>query len=888
MSSQIHPPRFARTLLRWVLPTDDRDGAVDALDEKFADYATSTPGPRWARGWYRRQVLGALHPRFWKGNALSLPEKGSRRLSLNWMQDVRFGLKMLAKTPGVTAVILVTLAVGIGFNGAMYSLLNTIVLNELPIEEPHRVLFAKSNNLSRGLDTMNVSYADYRDFAAAGHSFEFLGAWRPVSVNLSDSADVPERVVGAWVTPSMFDVLRVEPLIGRRLETADAEPGAERVGLLGYGLWQTRYGGDAEILGKVIQTNGAPTIVIGVLPPELEETPFAPEVWSPLLRTEQRDTRRDLRDLRVAGRLREGATLVGADEEFKQIAAQLEIEAADTNEGIGVAVETFSRRFTNTPNRVIVYIMMGAVGFLLLIACANVANLLISRSVYRTREIVIRSALGASRWRVMRQLLVESVLLSAMGAALSIVVAVWGARALENAIMMTNPPGFWDFSVKSSVFAFIATLAVATTLIFGLAPALHATRADVAEELKQGGRSSGGGRTRRLTGALVVVQLALAVVLLAGAGVMVRSTLNVQRVDWAVDPHNVLTMRLALMPADYPETDNIIAFHDELERRLSGLTSVEAVTLASSLPSDGGFPILAEIESLPVSDGHPVQMLAQMIVAANYFEMADTGVIRGRLFSSTDGVAGDPVIIVEKRVADRYWPDEDPIGKRMRWVDEADERWMRVVGVIPNIKQTVDMELAEDYPVVYTPYRQEPLRGMDLMVRSGMDPQALAALLREEVQAADADLPLYSIATLDEVISRRTFGFEIVSVMFLMLGATALFLSCLGIYAVMAFAVGRRHQEIGIRMALGAQRREVLGLVVRGASRQMAIGLALGLAGALAATRVMEMFMYQVSPNDPLTFALVFGLLVATALAACIVPARRASRVDPLVALRSD
>ncbi len=435
---------------------------------------------------------------------------------------------------------------------------------------------------------------------------------------------------------------------------------------------------------------------------------------------------------------------------------------------------------------------------------------------------------------------------------------------------------------------FIAALSVGTSLVFGLAPALHATRVGVAESLKEGGRNASVGGARRLTGALVVVQLALAMVLLTAAGLMVRSTRNVLAVDWAVDPQEVLTMRLVLPEADYPEPDNIVAFHDELEQRMLALPGVESYALGSTFPSEGGFTVSAELEGLPLSDGNPVQLLQQVIVSPSYFDMAGARAARGRLFTDADRYVNDPVIVVEQRLAERYWPGEDPVGKRLRWIGEADERWQTVVGVVADLKQTLDLEFTGDYPVVYTPYRQEPLRGMGIMVRSALEGETLSSRLRQEVQRADADLPVFAIAPLEEIIGERMFGFRIVSVLFFLLGGIALFLSCLGIYAVMAFAVGRRQREIGIRVALGAQRGQVLSLVLRRALRQATVGIGTGLVAALAATRLLELFMYEVSPSDPRTFGLTLALLLLTALAASVVPARRATRVDPLESLRSE
>ncbi len=881
------PPRLARALLRLLLPRDERDGAIDALDEKFRDYARSPFGVRRAGRWYWRQATGALHPRVWRNN--ESPNNERELTMTNWMQDVRFGLRMLARTPGVTAVILITLAVGMGFNGAIFSLLNTIVLNDIPVEQPADILFASGSNFSQNQDFIRISYPDFQYFRATSRSFDSLAAYAGVSMTITDRAGTPERLVGTRVTPSMFDVLRIEPALGRRFEPTDAEPEAEAVTLLGHGTWQNRYGADPAVLGRTIQINGTPATIVGVLPAVLEQTPFGPDIWAPLVRTEERESNRDQRFYTVVGRLNDGADRLTADNELKQLAAALEAEHPESNEGVSVRVETYADYFGDTGNVTIAWIMMGAVGFLLLIACANVANLLISRSVKRGREIVIRSALGASRWRVVRQLLIESLLLSLIGGVAASAIAYAGANALHAAVAHADPPIWWDFSVRPTVYAYIAILSVGTSVIFGLVPALHTTRGSVSEGLKDGGRTSSASGTRRLTGTLVVVQLALALVLLAGAGVMIHSTMNILDVEWAIAPDDVLTMRLSLTEDGYPDRANIIVFHDELDVRLRSLPSVQSVALASRFPSDGGFDVAAEIEGFEVADGNAVHTLQQVIVSPSYFEMADVRPIRGRLFDNTDGLEGDPVVVVEQRLAGTFWPDEDPIGKRLRWVGETETRWMRVIGVIPDIKQSLPVDVMDDNdPVVYTPYKLEPLRGMGLMVKSSMDPEALSAALRREVQRADANLPLFNIMPLQHVIDERTIGWRIISTLFVLLGTMALFLSCLGIYSVMAFAVGSRRQEIGIRMALGAPSGGVLKLVARGALVQTILGLGLGLLAAFGTTRVLGMFMYEVSPNDPMTFAVAIVLLLATAIVACIVPARRAAGVDPLVALRPE
>ncbi len=892
MSRPLHPPRLAREFLQRVLPADCV-GAIDELDEKFSAYAASAMGPRAARRWYWRQAAGVLHPHYWRATGvITAPEprtKGNRDMASNLLRDLKFGIRMLAKNPTSTAVIVLTLAIGLGFNGAIFSLANTIVLNDIPIEEPDRVLYLDSHNRSEGRDSMQLSYLDYRDIAESVSVFGSLGAIYRINANLSDGVEVPIRYVGLSVEPSVFDVLRITPVLGRRLMPADSEPDAERVAMIGYAVWRARYGGSDDVIGRVVQVNDRPTTVVGVLPPELEVTPFVPHVWLAMQPTEPMRTERDNRFLLGIGRLGEGKMQADAQAEIEAIAGRLADAYPETNEGVGGAALTYGETFTDPGNRAIIFILLGAVGFLLLIACANVANLLVARAINRSREVVIRTAMGASRWRLVRQLLVESLLLSVLAGVTGCLFAVGGAGALARAVQVDSPPAHWDLSVRPSVFVLIFVLAGATSVIFGLMPALHATRRDVSEALKDGGRASGGGGTRRLTGALVVAQVALSLILLAGAGVMVRSTLKITELEWSIDPRNVMTARFLLPTPNYPEPENILAFHDELHTRLSQRPGIETMAVASSLPTQGGAEVSAELEGTVVDDGDAAAFFSRIVVSPEYFELADAGAVRGRLFDRTDDLDTPPVVVVEQRAADRYWPGEDPVGKRFRWTDAAEEGWVEVVGVAPTLRQSLGLEQFEDlHPIVYVPFGQQPSRAVNLIVRSPTPPDVLAAELREQVAAVYANLPLYGVATLNEVIDGRTFGWRIVSVLFGLLGGVALLLASIGIYAVMAFAAGNRRQEIGIRMALGARENGIIALVARSSVVQVALGLAIGLIGAYFLNRLLGMFMFDVSPTDPLTFALVLVLLTATSAIASIVPARRASRVDPVVALRPD
>ncbi|NKB90463.1 MAG: FtsX-like permease family protein [Acidobacteria bacterium] len=878
MSGAPRPPRVARALLHKVLPAIDRAGAMAELDDKYAEVVRAgLPRPRL---WYWRQVLGAIRP------SVQLRSDGERAGG-GWMSDIRFGIRMLMKSPATSFVILITLAIGLGFNGAVFSLVNTIALMELPFEESDRIRFVDAWHQTGEWDLW-LTYADYAEIESTALTIDSAAAWYRSNVTVRRGGALPERVLSTYVSPTIFDVLAFQPTLGRRLTVEDGLPGAEPVALIGHAAWQTQHGGDNTIVGQTIHVQGIERTIVGVLPEDLERTPFAPSLWMPIPDVGERANNWEARYCNVIVR-------AGADNNGEQVAAELiqlgdrlAVEHPETHENLRSRVRTYREVYVDDSNRLISLIMMGAVVFLLLIACANVANLLISRILHRGREVAIRAALGASRWRVIRQLLIESLLLSFFGAVGGVLAALGGAKLLAAGVTESGAPPWFDFRVGFEVYAVVVGLAFASGILFGFMPALHAARASIGDVLKESGRGTAGSvRTRRITGALVVLQIAFAVILLAGAGVMTRSALNVQRVDWGMDT-NVLTMRLSLDEERYPESEERIAFHAELDRKAQAIPGIEAVGLTSSFPSQGGYSVGAEIESLPIAEGNPPLTFTQVIVAPNYFDLADLKPLRGRLLTDADGDGGDVPVLVEPRLAQRYWPDEDPLGQRFRLVDDTEERWMRVVGVVPQVLQLLPMSFLPDHPVFYSPYRAQPLRGMGLMVRGDSDREAMTTALRQAVREIDAELPLYSIDPLNGLIREVTFSWQVVAWLFSMLGGIALFLSCLGIYAVMAFAIGQREQEIGVRMALGARSRQVVGLVVRLASVQAVVGLVLGTLGAVFFTRLLATFLFDVSTSDPVAFAIAVGSLVLTAFLAAWLPARRASRVDPMRALQPD
>ncbi len=883
MSRATRPPRLARALLWIMLPRDDRNAAIDALDDKYAELVKV--GRRRRVLWYWLQVLGMLHPAMWTGNN-AIPGRSSRGDSLG--ADVRFGLRMLAKSPSTSIVIVLTLAVGLGFNGAVFAVMNTIVRMDLPFEDSHRIRLIDAQHHTGGEWALRLTYPDYAALAESAESLEAVAAWRRMNVAVRRGNDSAERAVATYVSPSIFDVLALQPATGRRFAEIDGEPAAEPVALLGYAAWQALHGADPDILGRAIRVQGVDRTIVGVLPQTLERTPFTSDLWIPITRTGGLEADVDRRAYEVVSRLADGATEAQMVGELDQISARLATEHPVTHAATAARARTYRETYSVDANRAIMFAMTGAVAFLLLIACANVANLLVSRTLQRGRELAVRAALGASRWRLVRQLLVESVLLSVIGMAGGLLMATWGNSVLAQLLTKAGAPRWFDFRMGIEVHLMIIGLSLATGIAFGLAPAAHAARARPGDVLKESGRGTIGNADRyRFTTALVILQITLAVVLLAGAGVTARSAINVEHVDWGLDT-DLLTMRLTLGEDRYRSDESLVEFHRQLEQRVSATPGVEAVGLASNFPSRGGLVVMAELEHRLIAAGHRAQTMTQVIIGSNYFELAGVDPLHGRFFTEDDGADGELVVVVEQRLADRYWPDEDPVGKRLRWEGAEDARWMSVIGVAPPILQSLPMEFLPDFPVIYTPYRAEPQRAMGLMVRASTEQRALAAALRNAVRRIDPELPLYAIDPLERLLEESTFSWRIIAQMFGLLGAVALFLSCLGIYAVMSSTIGHREQEIGVRMAVGARAQEVVRLVLRSVLWQASIGLAIGTMGALFTTRLLGMFMFGTSSNDPLTLSAAIGLLLATTLAAGWLPARRASRLDPLQALRSN
>ena len=803
------------------------------------------------------------------------------------LEDVRYACRTLAKNPGFTIVAVTALSLGIGVNATVFTLANGVLFKSMPFDRNDRVLYLSTQNAARGNRRAGVSYPDFRDWKSQTKSFEELAAYTGDGVNYSDKTGLPELYNAARMTANSFHAIGQRPIMGRDFAPEDEKPGAVPVAILSYGLWERRYGKDPSIVGKSVRLDDVSTTIIGVMPLGFM-FPGTADLWTPYVPGPNSE-KRESRPLTAFGRMKDGVTLKSAKAEMEGITRRLQSAYPITNQGISAVVQTFGEQFNGSQINLIFSAMLGAVGFVLLIACANVANLLLGRAVGRIREISIRTALGASRWRVIRQLLVESVMLSAAAGAIGWLIAIWGVRTFDAVVIPLGKPAYIDFSMDYHVFLYLVAVAIGTGVLFGLAPALRLSRLDVNTALKDGGRgSSGGGRGKYLSGLLVVGEMALAVVLLVGAGLMIRSFMAAYSTTTGVNVNNMLTMRLQLAQAKYPKDEDLIAFHERLGKQLSALPGVETVSIASNLPTGGSMTLPFEIEGAPPADEKRRQTLGAIVIGPGYFRAVDVRALRGRFFTESDGVSGPQVIIVNQEFTEKMFPNDDPIGKRLRlFQGSTPQAWLTIVGIVPDILQNSNTNQRD--PLIYIPYRERPQRDMGIIARTKVPPATLGTAFRKAVQGIDEDLPIYRLLTMEDRLAQNFWPWRVFGTLFAIFAGIALTLASVGLYAVIAHSVSQRTQEIGVRMALGASSREIHGLVFSQGMLQLAIGLSIGLAGAFGVTRILRsVLVSSVSPTDPATFATATFVLALAAVLGCLIPARRAMSVDPVVALRHE
>jgi len=806
-------------------------------------------------------------------------------------RDVRYGIRSLLKRPGFTAIAVITLALGIGANTAIFSVVNAVLLRPLPYAEAEQ-LFVPWGSRTDLQDRTNVSYPDFVDWQAQTRTLEHVAAYNSSGALLREGDADPEPISGAAVSADLFPLLKVAPILGRPFTRADDQPNAPPVIVLGYGLWQRRFNANPNIVGKQIRLGSTSATVLGVMPEGFRFPAQATktEFLRPLATTlGDRIQRRNSYSLRVVARLKTGATAAAAESEMRAIGALLEQQYPDEGFRLGARLISLHESVT-WGSRTPLLVLLGAVGFVLLIACANVANLLLARAAARHREMAIRAALGAGRRRVVRQLLTESLSLSFLGGALGLLVAWWGVHFLLAASPL-NIPRLKDVGLDTSVLAFTAIVSVLTGVIFGLAPALQASRADLQDALKEGGRNAGGSVVRnRVRALLVVVEVALSLVLLVGAGLLGKSFLLLSEVRPGFEPEHVLTTDLSLARAKYPKPEQQQAGFAEIVRRVEAIPSVEAAALIYPLPlggdSNSGTFLIAGRPALRPED-KPTSN--HRTISPDYFRALNIPLSRGRSFDGRDNQHGPPVIIVNETFARLYFAGTEPLGQHIIVEGERGDNGVppprEIIGIVGDVRhESLDTESGPEY---YVPYSQSPEAFMSLVVRSSAaNPDSLAASLREVIKQMDKDQYVPAIQPMTklvaESVARRRFNALLTG----LFAVVALLLASVGIFGVLNYTVAQRTPEIGLRVALGAQTRDVLRLVLGQGVRLILFGLALGLAASFALTRVLRGMLYGVTPTDPLTFVAVSFLLASVALLACYIPARRATKVDPMVALR--
>jgi putative ABC transport system permease protein len=810
---------------------------------------------------------------------------------MSWLGDVRFSFRTLIDNPGYTLVAVATLALGIGINAAVFTVTNAVLLRGYPGVDPgNRLLYLGTN---RGL-----SYPDFEDWKAQARSFRGMAVVSNGGLRfiLNDRSGAPEACDGTELGADTFRVLGQQPIMGRDFAASDETPGAQAVTILTYGFWQRRYAKTASILGKTIRLNGSPTIVIGIMPPGFDFPHHRVDLWVPLAKTPNL-RKRETRNLWFAvGRAADGVTIRSAQAEMDTIGRRLESAYPLANRGVHPKVWNFTEAFIG-PNAATFYsAIWGAVGFVLLIACANLANLQLARAIGRFREVSIRIALGASRWRIIRQLLIDSLAISSVGGLFGWMIALGSVHACER---LANPPSaynHWTYALDYRVFAYLVAISIATGLLFGLAPAIRLSRLDVNTTLKDGGRgATGGGSAKSLSSLLVAGEMALAVVLLAGAGLMIRSFWNIYAADLGVRTANILTTAVRLPVARYPDAKAQIAFFEQLAGRLKNIPGVDSVALSDSLPGLYAPRLPYELAGAPSVDELRRPTISAVTIDPEYFRTVGARLESGREFNDFDGASGIPVAIVNQRFASQFWPGEDSLGKRLRLLDKT-AGWRTVIGVASNIVQWNAATGQSSDPIVYVPFRQKPEADMDVVAQTRVPPGGLAAAFRHEIQAMDSELIIYSglgstegpKPLNDSLALNNYWSRGVNAALFLIFAAIALLLATVGLYAVIAHAVSRRTQEIGIRMAVGATARDILKLVFAQGMLPLGMGLAVGLAASFAVTRVLKSELVQVSPADPMTLVAASAVLVLAGVLGCWVPARRAMRVDPMVALRHD
>jgi len=807
-----------------------------------------------------------------------------------FLQDLRYALRTLRTSPGFTIVAIATLAIGIGANTAIFSFVDGVLLKPLPYTEPDRILRVLEKPPGGGRN--GISTLNYLDWEKGNTVFEYMAAQTGGSVTLT-GVEEPVRLRGARVSPHYFDIFGLKPPLGRSFTADEDQPGKNHVAILSHALWESQFGGDPQVIGRSIILDGEPTTVIGVLPAGGAFDRAYSQIWRPLA-FEPENMTRNFHWFGAFARLKRGVTLEQARAQMDTIGARIARDFPDSNKGWGVQVDRFSETIVGKQLRQSLILLLAAVGMVLLIGCANLANLTLARATSRDREVAIRASLGAGRWRLIRQFLTETVLLSLAGGALGVALGFAMKAGLLLAVPPFSLPREADVSMDSRVLLFALILSVFTGILFGLAPALQATRPDLAGSMKEGGRGSSGGRVRqRVRGGLVVTEVALAFVLLSGAGLLIRSFFAMQHVDPGFDSTNVITAGLPIPDKRFPDAAQLNRYLRQVVERVGSVPGVRDVALTSALPMQGwGYGMPFQIADRPMVDRANRRACFFKMVSPSYFRVLSMKFRKGRELSDRDGEGSPPVTVINTTMARMYFPKEEPVGKRIL-IQEivpgktqlGPEIAWEVVGVVAD--ETVgNLDDKSDNPGMYVTNEQSPVFFQSLVVRAAMAPSALQRAIGKAVHEINKDQSLTDMKTLEQIKDESMAGNRLESLLLTVFAVIAVLLSAIGIYGVISYSVVQRTHEIGIRGALGATTGDLLRLILSSGMLLSGIGLALGLGGAIGLTRLMESLLFGVGSRDPITIAAVAGILACVALLACYIPARRAAKVDPVVALR--
>ena len=803
------------------------------------------------------------------------------------IRDFQYAVRLLVKTPGFTIIAVLAIALGIGASTTAFSMVNAVLLRPFPfMQNQDRLVFVTSYLTKTPEEDDGLSFPDYAEIKQQATTLEGLGVWQNATFIITNG-DTPERFLGANITAETFSLLGVQPILGRNFRVDEGDLNAAPVALIGYHVWQNLFGGDASIVGKQVPINGRQVMIVGVMPRGWR-FPEQNDIWMPMQFTEKEHSRGEF-FLRSIGLLKEGVSRDQAAAELQAIGARIASEHPASHSGSNLRIKYFREKVAEE-GRDLTLLIMGAVIFVHLIACANVANLLLGRGATRTREVAVRCALGASRGAIVRGFLAESLVLGFGGSVFGLLFAVWGIDLMVNAIPTELP--FWiEFELDWRIFSFALGTGLLSSVVFGLLPALQASNPRLADVLKEGGRTgTGGGKSQRVRNVLVVAEVALALTLLIGAGLMLRSFMAIQKSDLGIDPRNTLTFRVGLPQMQYPDKNDAGRFFEQLIPRLANISGVEAAGATTSLPASGstnnvGIVVEGDQEPAQVQDARTANATT---VTPGFLQACNIALLRGRDFTAADTQAAPRVALIDERAARMWFPNQDPIGRQIRKFDNAGEerQWLTVVGVVREVVYD-QREKRRMLPGVYACAYQSPQSFLSVAMQTKSDPKSFVNVARTTVLSVNKDIPIYNISTMEEVVAESYWEKRFFGWMFAIFAGLALFLASLGLYGVMSYSVRQRTQEIGVRIALGAQASDVLRLVTGQGVRLIVLGLVLGFFSAFFLAKLMASNL-EVSAHDPFSFVIVGLLLFTVGLVACYLPARSAMRLDPIVALRHE